>query len=310
MFPKVALITGCSSGFGLLTTVELLQRGFLVIATMRNLEKRDRLDKALSKLDFLANQSSLNSFQTTSQELSLKTESSPFLDTPHPFCKLFQLDVTRLDSIQVCVGNIIEYFKSIDVLVNNAGYGLGGFAEDTSLEEFRSLFETNFWGLVTLTQAVIPQMRTNGQGHIINVSSLYGLMGVPAFSAYCSSKFAVEGFSESLRYELRPFNIWVSLVEPGSYPTDIFSANMRVASNSQNLNSPYYERGQRLLNKILEDIKSTKADPQAVAKLIGKIAQTKTPKLRYMIGSESIYVTLKNLLPSFLFESLLAYFLS
>jgi NAD(P)-dependent dehydrogenase (short-subunit alcohol dehydrogenase family) len=299
VFPKVVLITGCSSGFGLLTTLEMLRRGFLVIATMRNLEKRDRLEKALSKLD---------SLEKTSNKLPVKTESNLFLDTPHPWCKLFQLDVTNLDSIQLCVETVIEQFKSIDVLINNAGNGLGGFAEDISLEEFRSQFETNFFGLVTLTQQVIHYMRESHQGQIINISSIAGLIGFPAFSAYCASKFAVEGFSECLRYELLPFNIWVSLVEPGTYPTDIYLSNLRLAKKSQNHNSAYYECGQRLLNQTIEEVKNTKAAPQEVANLIGKIAQTKRPRLRYIIGTESIYVSLKKILPSFIFESLVAHF--
>ncbi|TRU12050.1 MAG: SDR family oxidoreductase [Microcystis sp. Msp_OC_L_20101000_S702] len=299
MFPKVVLITGCSSGFGLLTTLEMLRRGFLVIATMRNLEKRNCLEKALSQLD---------SLEKNSNKLPVKTESNLFLDTPHPWCKLFQLDVTNLDSIQLCVETVIEQFKSIDVLINNAGNGLGGFAEDISLEQFRTQFETNFFGLVTLTQQVVTYMRERHQGQIINVSSIAGLIGIPSLSSYCASKFAVEGFSECLRYELLPFNIWVSLVEPGTYPTNIQSDTRQLLTSAYTPQSAYYERGQRILNKTLEEVKNTKAAPQEVANLIGKIAQTKRPRLRYIIGTESIYVFLKKILPSFIFESLVAHF--
>lgn len=299
MLPKVALITGCSSGFGLLTTVEMVRRGFLVIATMRNLSKRDRLEQALSKLD---------SLDKNSKELPVKTEPNLFWDTPHPFCKLFKLDVTDLNSIEVCVDNVIKHFQLIDILINNAGNGLGGFAEDISLEEFRTQFETNFWGLVTLTKQVIPYMRERHQGQIINVSSIAGLIGVPGLSSYCASKFAVEGFSESLRYELLPFNIWVSLVAPGTYPTNIQSDPRQLLTSAYAPQSAYYERGQRILNQTLEEVKKTKANPQEVAKLICKITQTKRPKLRYIIGSESIYVPFKNLLPSFIFEKFVGLF--
>lgn len=306
---QVALISGCSSGFGMLTTVELVRRGFLVIATMRNLQKRYCLEEALSELNKSTPQQSVTSQTCLNlKKINNRLEKSSFLDTPHPFCKLLQLDVTNIDSIQSCVQNIIKHFDKIDLLVNNAGSGLGGFTEDISLEEFRAQFETNFFGLVALTKAVIPQMRIRRQGQIINVSSIAGLMGVPGLSSYCASKFAVEGFSESLRYELIPFNVWVSLVEPGTYPTNIQSDITQLVISAQKPDSVYYKWGKRLLVKTLEEVRHTKSNPQEVAKLIVNIASAKKPKARYVIGTEAVYLILKKIIPTFIFEKFICWF--
>ena len=298
---RIVLISGCSSGFGMLTAVELVNRGFLVIATMRNLEKRYNLEKALLELSNLSNQAgTLLSFKDYINNNLL--EKIPFLDTPHPNCKLFQLDVTDLNSIQNCVENVVKHFGKIDVLINNAGSGLGGFGEDISLEQFHDQFETNFFGLVALTKFVIPRMRINQQGHIVNISSIAGLIGVPGLSSYCASKFAVEGFSESLRYELLPFNVWVSLVEPGTYPTNIHDDTTQLVTSAYQPNSAYYEWGKTLLSKTLSEVQNTNKNPQEVAIIIGDIVEKKRPKLRYIIGTEKFYVALKKIVPNFIFE--------
>jgi NAD(P)-dependent dehydrogenase (short-subunit alcohol dehydrogenase family) len=300
---RVVLISGCSSGFGMLTTVEMVRRGFVVIATMRDLEKRDRLEEALSQQ--MMKKSPISNFVLNVGKDNLQFEKNTFLDTPHPLCKLFKLDVTNPDLIQSCVQAVIERFGSIDVLVNNAGSGLGGFAEDISLEEFRTQFEINFWGLVALTKAVIPYMRIHRQGHIINISSIAGMIGTPGLSSYCASKFAVEGFSESLRYELLRYNIWVSLVEPGTYRTNIHNDPTQLVTSIKNPESAYYEWGKKLLSKTLEQVKHSKANPEEVAKLIANIAESKKAKLRYVIGDEAIYILVKKLIPAFLFEKLI-----
>lgn len=306
MKKRVALISGCSTGFGMLTTVEMVRRGFLVIATMRNLEKRDCLEKALSQQ--MMKESPLSNFVLSVEKDNRQFEKNAFLDTPHPLCKLFKLDVTNPDLIQSCVQTVMERFGSIDVLVNNAGSGLGGFAEDISLEEFRTQFEINFWGLVTLTKAVIPYMRIHRQGHIINVSSIAGMIGSPGLSSYCASKFAVEGFSESLRYELLPYNVWVSLVEPGTYRTNIHNDSMQLVTSVKNPDSAYYEWGKRLLAKTLEQVKYSKANPEEVARLIADIAENRKTKLRYVIGDEAIYLIVKRIIPAFVFERLICSF--
>ena len=297
---RVVLISGCSSGFGMLTTVEMVRRGFLVIATMRNFEKRYHLEEALSKLNF-------TSVEENVSPSNIHLESSSFINTPHPLCKILKLDVTNLDSVQNCVRTVIENFGYINVLINNAGSGDGGFAEDFSLEEFRAQFDTNFFGLVSLTKAVIPHMRTIRQGHIINISSIAGKMGVPGLSSYCASKFAVEGFSESLRYELRPYNVWVSLVEPGTYNTGIHTNIEQLVTSAYKPKSAYYEWGKRLLDETLKQAQPTTDNPTEVAKLISNIAETKIPKLRYIIGQEVKYLFLKKLIPAFLFERVICW---
>lgn len=309
MKKRVALITGTSSGFGMLTVVEMVRSGFLVIATMRNLEKRHHLEDALSKLKLSTIKEELSSkLLMHNEKYNEQLQQSSFFKTPHPLCKFFKLDVTDSDSINHCVYKIIEHFGVVDVLINNAGSGLGGFAEDISIEEFRAQFETNFWGLVGLTKAIIPYMRNRRQGHVINISSIAGLMGIPGLSSYCASKFAVEGFSESLRYELLPFNVWVSLVEPGTYRTNIHANSKQLVTSAFCPDSAYYEWGKQLLSITLEQVKSAKADPQEVAKLITNIAETERPKARYLIGREASYPILKYIIPGFLFERLMCWF--
>lgn len=300
---RVVLISGCSSGFGLLTTVEMVRRGFLVIATMRDLEKRGCLEEALIQQMMKKSPSSNLVLSVEKDNYSFKKNG--FLDTPHPLCKLFKLDVTSPDLIQSCVQSVIECFGSIDVLVNNAGSGLGGFAEDISLEEFRTQFEVNFWGLVALTKAVIPYMRVHRQGHIINISSVAGMIGTPGLSSYCASKFAVEGFSESLRYELLPYNVLVSLVEPGTYSTNIHNDTTQLVTSVKNPDSAYYEWGKQLLSKTLEQVKRSTANPEEVARLIANIAESKKAKLRYVIGDEAICIIIRKIIPAFLFEKLM-----
>ena len=166
---KVVLITGCSSGIGLMTAVEMARSGFRVFASMRNLNKREDLDSAAK-------------------------EAKVLLD-------VIELDVTKKDSIHSAIKVIENKAGPIDILVNNAGYSFLGFAEDVELNDLKQIFNTNFFGLVEMTQAIVPKMRERHTGHIINISSTLGIIGVAAFSAYCASKFAIEGYMESLRYE-------------------------------------------------------------------------------------------------------------
>ena len=152
-----------------------------------------------------------------------------------------QLDVTDPDSIAACV----EASGQVDVLVNNAGFGIGGFVYDLTLDEIREQFETNFFGAVAMVKALLPGMVSRRQGRIINVSSANGLLAPPAMAAYSASKFALEGFSESLRAELRPLGISVVLIEPGMFKTPIFERNRRVAKAAESEDSPFYGRSRR-----------------------------------------------------------------
>jgi NAD(P)-dependent dehydrogenase (short-subunit alcohol dehydrogenase family) len=265
-----ALVTGCSSGFGLLTALELAHAGLRVVATMRNPDGRARLDEA-ARLEGV--------------ESSIEVR---------------QLDVTRPDSIARCVGEV----GAVDVLVNNAGYGLGGFLEDVSMEELREQFETNFFGVVQMIRTVLPGMRERRSGRIINVTSISGRVALPGVSAYNSSKFAVEGLSESLRYELLPFNIFVSLVEPGTFRTDIFDRNRRLAAGFSAA-SPYYQRAQHILRLSEERVSRSTEDPRQVARTIRHVAQSRRPVLRYLVGKGAhAQAWMQHLLPHRAFEAI------
>ena len=222
MKSKTAIVTGSSSGFGLLTAIELALKGFTVIATMREVNKgKPLLDLAKEK-------------------------------QVADFIHVLPLDVTSQDSIRLFQTLLAEY-PTIDVLVNNAGFALGGFSEELSVEAYRSQFETNFFGLIAVTQAVLPSMRAKKQGRIINMSSISGRFGFPGLSAYVASKYALEGYSESLRLELKPFGIDVSLIEPGSYQTNIWASVDGMEVNGESPYSAYMEN-------ILKEIEGGKYD--------------------------------------------------
>jgi NAD(P)-dependent dehydrogenase (short-subunit alcohol dehydrogenase family) len=252
MDSEIAVVTGSSSGFGLLTCLELAKRGFHVIATMRNTEKRT---------DLMAKAKQLR----VDNRIEIK-----------------ELDVTSAQSIEQ-FKIFVETLGSVDVLVNNAGYAGAGFIEEIPLEEYRKQFETNVFGLIAVTQAVIPVMREHRKGKIINISSISGKIGFPGLSPYVASKFAIEGWSECLRLELKPFSIDVALVEPGSYQTNIWSTGKQITDKSLQADSPYYGFMQKI-EGYLQMNESQYGDPQDVANKIGDIVQHKESTLRYPIG--------------------------
>jgi NAD(P)-dependent dehydrogenase (short-subunit alcohol dehydrogenase family) len=271
---KIAIVTGSSSGIGLLTVIELAKNGFKVVASMRDLERRARLDEAAA------------SAQVTGQ-----------LD-------LRRLDVTDFDAIPVFVEQVAHDYGRIDVLVNNAGFAVAGFAEDMKLDEIRLQFETNFFGQVALTQAVLPTMRRQHSGHIIMVSSISGLHGALSISSYSASKFALEGWSESLRLEMNALGIKVVLVEPGSFQTDIWTRNVLIGQKTLDGSSPNRTRGEKMKGVIQ---KIRKRDPVEVARLIARIARDPNPRLRYLVGPDAhIQLWLKRVLPWKWHERLLA----
>jgi len=255
---KVAVVTGSSSGFGLLTVVDLVKAGFFVVATMRQLDRRTRLDEALAR---------------GGRDLSFRVE-------------VRQLDVTDFERIPAVMSEIARAHGRIDVLVNNAGFALGGFAEDVLLDELRLQVETNFFGQVAVTKAVLPSMRAQGSGHIIMVSSILGLMGQPMVSSYCASKHALEGWAEALRIELRSLGIKVVLVEPGAYKTDIWTRNVIVSRGSTDESSPNKERSRRYVEGVKESQREMAA-PEEVAQLITRVAENPHPRLRYRAGRDS-----------------------
>ena len=268
----VALVTGASSGFGLLSSVELARRGFSVVATMRDLGRDDRLRAAAAEA-----------------RVSLE---------------IAELDVTRADSIARAVADVEARAGRVDVLVNNAGYGIGGSVEDLSLVELREQFETNFFGLVALTKAVLPGMRERRHGRIVNVSSVNGRVAVPGLGAYCASKFAVEGFSESLRHELLPFDVYVALVEPGTFRTDIFDRNRRMAERARDPGSPWYEISRRMEALVDRQVERSTADPRQVARAVADLATAARPRLRTLVGRDARAGSLlARLLPDRLWET-------
>jgi NAD(P)-dependent dehydrogenase (short-subunit alcohol dehydrogenase family) len=272
MSRKIAVITGSSSGFGLLTAVELAKRGFGVVATMRNLGRRERLDEAAS-----------------SAGVTLDVR---------------RLDVTEFSAIPAFVDTVRGDHGRVDVLVNNAGFAVAGFAEDLTLEEVRLQFETNFFGHVAMTQAVLPAMRRQRSGHVIMVSSIGGLHGAMSISSYSAAKFALEGWSESVRLEVNSLGIKVVLVEPGSFQTDIWTRNVHIGRKALDGSSPNRERGTRMKEQVQ---KMRKRDPIEVARLIARIAQDPSPRLRYVIGPDAhLQLWLKRLLPWKWHEKLVA----
>ncbi|MEH7074637.1 SDR family oxidoreductase [Neobacillus drentensis] len=269
---KIAIVTGSSSGFGMLTAIELALKGFTVIATMRDINK----SKALL-------------------ELAAENKVEDFIHVQ-------PLDVTSSESIHLFRGKLTDY-SAVDVLVNNAGFALGGFSEELSIDDYRLQFETNFFGLIAVTNAVLPLMRTRKKGRIINISSISGRFAFPGLSAYVASKHALEGYSESLRLELKPFGIDVALIEPGSYQTNIWSS---VDGLEVDPESPYKSYMESLLHEI-EGGKASHGQPIEVANLAAQIAsQPKSPDLRYPIGTGvKNMLALKSILPWKLLESII-----
>lgn len=249
---KIVIITGASSGFGFLTALELAKKDYFVIATMRNLNKQTEL---------------------LSQAAALHLQQN---------IKIHQLDVTDQKSIHA-FQLFLKELNQVDILVNNAGYASGGFIEEIPVEEYRRQFETNVFGAISITQIVLPYMRKQKSGKIINVSSISGQVGFPGLSPYVSSKYALEGWSESLRLEVKPYGIDVSLIEPGSYNTNIWEVGKELAENYSESTSPYKAYMDKIQNHI-NNGSDTFGNPVDVARKIVAIAEAKNATLRYPIG--------------------------
>ena len=247
---KVALVTGSSSGIGYETSLALAREGYFTYATMRDLKKEAVIKKIAEE------------------------ENLPL--------KVIELEVDNDDSVQNAVKTIIEEKQRIDVLVNNAGWGIWGTAEDVSIEEFRAQFETNFFSVVRMIQKVAPIMRKQGTGDIVNISSIAGRIGFPVSTAYISSKFAIEGLSESLRYELGPFGIDVIIIEPGVIKTNFFDS-MKTAKKADDA---YKE----ITEKVISGVKMMAemgTPPKEVANVIIKSLKDEKPLPRYMVGNDA-----------------------
>jgi NAD(P)-dependent dehydrogenase (short-subunit alcohol dehydrogenase family) len=268
-----ALVTGASSGFGLLTSLVLAQKGYHVIATMRDLGKSGALLARAEQAGVT------NAIETMA------------------------LDVTIHDSIEQVVSDIMDKYGRIDVLLNNAGFAVGGYVEDVPMEAWRSQLETNVFGVIAATRAVLPHMRAQQSGCIVNVSSVSGLSAFPGYAPYSTSKFAIEGFSESLRLEMMPLGVRVVLVEPGAYKTEIWRKGFEAIHTTET--SPYWKRLSKMLD-YSRKASATAPDPQEVADQIVRIVDNPRPKLRYPMGRGVMSrVWARNLLPWRWYEGVL-----
>lgn len=253
---KVAVVTGSSSGIGYATALQLARSGYFTFATMRNPEKGGDLIRAA------------------------KNEELPIL--------VEQLDVTDLDSIKDFMSRRLAVKSSgrIDVLVNNAGYALMGSLEDLSMKEIQDQLETNLLGAIRVTQQVLPVMRAQGSGIIVNISSGVGRIGFQGLSAYVATKFALEGLSESLAYEVGPFGIKVVLIEPGVVKTKAFD-NMVIGQAALRKDSPYAGMLDNL-NVAFKTRLDKASTPDQIAATILQAISSQEPKLRYAVGQDVV----------------------
>jgi NAD(P)-dependent dehydrogenase (short-subunit alcohol dehydrogenase family) len=255
---KVVLITGASSGAGQATARLLSQKGYQVFGTSRK----------------------------------------PSSAEPIPNVEMLVLDVRDDDAVTACVKTVSDQVGHLDVLVNNAGYELAGALEELSLDEAKAQFETNFFGMVRMVKAVLPLMRHQKGGQIINISSLAGLTPIPFMGIYSASKFAVEGYTEALRLEVKPFNIHVSQIEAGFLKTPMMN-NRQMATERISVYEPWRQRA-------LDAIRAYEGKgpgPELVAETVLKIIASNRPRLRYVIGQQAKLVSrLRRFLPEGAFE--------
>lgn len=259
---KVVFITGASTGIGKETAKLFQAKNWRVAATMRSPEKAEDLKKIVD-------------------------------------LRLMRLDVTEPESVRTAIAETLEHFGRIDAVVNNAGYGLLGPFEAASEEQIRRQFETNVFGLMAVCREVIPVLRKQKRGVIVNVSSISGLAALPFSSLYAASKFAVEGFSESLAYELEPFGIRVKLIEPGPIKTDFYSRSEEIARNeSLHVYDERFEKFIEFINKGGE----AAPDGGIVAEAIWNAVTDGTKRLRYGVNTKGL-PALKRSMPEFLFRA-------
>lgn len=248
---KTWFITGASQGIGLILVKQLLAQGYNVAATARNLQT---LQNAVG------------------------TSSAQFLP--------LQVDLVKEESVRAAVSSAIAQFDTIDVLVNNAGYGLIGGIEESSALEAQASFDVNVFGLLNVTRAVLPQMRAAQSGHIFNMSSVFGLIAGTGWGIYCGTKFAVEGLSEALAQEVQPFGIKVTIIEPGYVRTNFLSSGS-IATPQNPI--PAYVSVAEERRKHQEDIAGTQiGDPEKIAEVIINTAKLSEPPLRLLLGSDAL----------------------
>ena len=249
---KTVLVTGCSSGIGYATCLVFARNNFTTYGSVRELSKAERIQEITNK-----------------EKLPLK---------------IIRLDVNEDESIRIAIQKIIADSGRIDILINNAGYGLFGPIEEISIKEIKEQFETNFFGTIRLIKAIVPIMRKQRNGTIVNISSMVGRFGVPLNAAYVSSKFALEGLSESISFELDEFGIKVILVEPGVIQTDFFQ-NLKIKGNDTK--SPYYKLMDKRIAFLKAAMKNSVSSSDQVANTILHAVNSRDPDMRYIIGNDA-----------------------
>jgi short-subunit dehydrogenase len=262
---KVAVVTGSSTGIGFETSLTLARNGFHTYATMHNL--KGEKSKPLTEV-------------AKNENLQLQ---------------VIELDVNNDKSVADAIRIIVDERKRIDVLVNNAGYALGGALEDSSINEIKAQFETNFFGSLRAMKAVLPVMRKQGAGKIVNITSMGGRISIPLSSSYHGSKFALEGLSESIQYELEPFGIKVILIEPGAVGSN-FWRNIKIAKSSSDSDSPYSQFGNKIL-KAFKVMEQNVINPSVVAKTILDAVTSDNPQLRYVVGDAAKTIEARKNMP-------------
>lgn len=249
---KTVLVTGCSSGIGYATCLMFARNNFATYGSVRDLSKAERIQEI-----------------TNREKLPLK---------------IIRLDVNEDESIRIAIQEIISDSGRIDILINNAGYGMFGPIEEISIEEIKEQFETNFFGTIRLIKAIVPIMRKQRNGTIVNISSMVGRFGVPLNAAYVSSKFALEGLSESISFELQEFGIKVILVEPGVIQTDFFQ-NLKNRGNDTK--SRYYKLMDKRIAFLKGAMKNSVSSSDQVANTILHAVNSRDPDMRYVIGNDA-----------------------
>ena len=268
---RSVLITGASTGLGREMALYLAERGYAVYATMRDTRDAEPLLQA-----------------ARSKNVQIKA---------------LALDVTDKKSIEAAVNSMVAETGDIYAVINNAGIGLRGYFEDLETEEIRHLFNANVFGVMEVTRAVLPHMRRAKRGRVLLISSVGGRIGSLGVTTYCSTKFALEGFGESLFLELAPLGIRVSLIEPGIIKTERWSTNRGEAAGARNPESPYARWFQQSEDEADKLVKASTATPADVAAVIYKALESENPKLRYMVGRKAkLAVALRRWLPGDLFE--------
>jgi short-subunit dehydrogenase len=256
---KVAVVTGSSTGIGYETALTLARNGFYTYATMRNLEG-DSEEKVTN---------------------ISKSENLPL--------QVIKLDVNNDKSVIDAIDRIIQEKKRIDVTINNAGYALVGAFEETSKDDIIAQFETNFFGAIRVMQAVIPIMRKQRSGKIVNITSMGGRIAIPLDSIYHATKFALEGLSESIQYELEPFGIKVILIEPGAVGSN-FWKNLKMATKIVDPNISVYRKLENNTSEALKQMVQNTIPSSQVAKVILQAVISDNPEFRYVVGEDAAMI--------------------